>query len=110
MAYGSNAEVQKLAFGAVDSTQDTRTTTARDAATAIINAKLGLENDLTTPNNQINTITNLLAAGIILSGQISIDSQKMHPFYDQGIQLLDSVDISSLTEIQFQPNIMVDRF
>lgn len=99
-SYGSDAEVQKLAFGATDSNQDTRTTSARDVATSIINAELDLKTDLSSVPNEITRCANLLAAGIILSGQITVDSGNMHPYYTQGMRLLkelkaDNVDNSS---------------
>lgn len=109
-SYGSNTEVQKLAFGSSDSNQDTRTTAARDLATSIINAKLGLVNDLNTPTNEITRIANMLAAGIILSGQITVDSQSMHPFYVEAMELLKDVDLSGISEITQTTGFIVDRF
>jgi len=66
-SYGTDAEVQQLVWGAARSTVPASVTAARSTATAVINAKLGLDADITAAKvpNQINVICNLLSAGII---------------------------------------------
>ena len=107
-SYGTNAAVQILAFGASDSNQDTRSAGARDMATSIINSRLGFSADLVTPSNEITRCANLLAAGIILSGQITVDSQSMHPYYVEGMKLLEDLDLNSVTELN-NDSFMVER-
>ena len=107
-SYGTNAAVQILAFGASDSNQDTRSSGARDMATSIINSKLGFSADLVSPSNEITRCANLLAAGIILSGQITVDSQKMHPYYEEALKMLGEIDLNSITELN-NDAFMVER-
>lgn len=90
-SYGTNEDTQRIAFGVPDSNQDARTATARDIATTFINSKLNRRSDITNPSDAINRCANLLAAGIILSGQMTIDSQSMHPFFVQGLKLLEQI-------------------
>lgn len=107
-SYGTNAATQILAFGASDSNQDTRTSGARDLATSIINTKLGLVDDLTSVTDEVNRCANFIAAGIILSGQITVDSQSMHPFYIEGMKMLDELDLNTLTELNMD-SFLIER-
>ena len=107
-SYGTNAATQILAFGSSDSNQDTRTSGSRDLATSIINTKLGLVDDLTSVTDEVNRCCNFIAAGIILSGQITVDSQDMHPYYKEGMKMLEELDLNTLTEIN-QDAFLVER-
>ena len=107
-SYGTNAAVQIRAFGASDSNQDTRSSGARDMATSIINTKLGVVDDLTSVTDEVNRCANFIAAGIILSGQITVDSQSMHPFYIEGMKMLDELDLNTLTELNMD-SFLIER-
>jgi hypothetical protein len=108
--YGTNAQVQQLAFGATDATQDDRSESARKVATTFINSHLDLAQDLTTPSAGIDNIANLLAAGLILTGQMQVESIREHPFVTLAISLLDKFrgDVSS--DGAWRVTIPVDRF
>jgi hypothetical protein len=111
VSYGSNAEVQKLAFGATDSNQDTRCAAARDVATSVINSRLNYTTDLSTVPDVITRTTNLMAAGIILTGQINVDSGRWHPFYMEALELLKQLGEEATSEDQdIYPSIHIEGF
>ena len=110
VSYGSNAEVQRLAFGAADSNQDTRSTSARDVATSIINAELNLTADLSTVPDVITRACNLIAAGIILTGQTQVDSGVKHPFWLEGLKLLENIGDQTDDTTGGPKSIVVERF
>lgn len=72
MPYGDDDTVQKLVFGAVDNNEDTRTTNARTQATYFMNSKLGLIEDISSPDDETNNCCNFLAAGIVGSSPESV--------------------------------------
>jgi hypothetical protein len=91
VSYGSNLEVQNLAFGASDSNQDTRCTSVRDVVTSWINARFHYETDLTTVPDVITRATNLMSAGMILTGQMQVDANVHHPFVELALKLLAEI-------------------
>ena len=91
VSYGSNAEVQKVCFCATDSNQDARCTTMRDIVTSWINAKFHYETDLTTVPDVITRATNLMAAGLILTGQMQVDALNSHPYIELAMKLLAEI-------------------
>lgn len=109
-SYGSNSATQLMAFGAADSAQDTRTGTARDIATSFINSKLNRTIDFSSPSDTVTRCANLLAAGLILTGQFTVDSANPHPFIRLAMELLDDLIGEDSTNSPWRINIPVDRF
>lgn len=107
-AYGDDDTVQKLVFGAVDNNEDTRTTNARTQATYFINAKLGLLEDLASPDDEVNNCCNFLAAGIVGSSPENVADNIN---WKIGVDILKSITNRSTVE---KPNtgntLVVDRF
>jgi chaperone required for assembly of F1-ATPase len=88
-SYSSNANVQTLIYGATNSDLDTQCSSARDVATSIINAKMGLKSDLTTVPDVVTRCTSLLAAGIVSTSPE--DKVESNTYWKQGMILLESL-------------------
>lgn len=88
-SYSSNANVQNLVYGVTNSDLDTVCSNARDVATSIINAKLGLKTDLSTVPDVVTRCTSLLAAGIISTSPE--DKVESNTYWKQGMLLLESM-------------------
>jgi hypothetical protein len=88
-SYSSNANVQNLVYGVTNSDLDTVCTNARDVATSIINAKLGLKSDLSTVPDVVTRCCTLLAAGIISTSPE--DKVEESTYWKQGMILLESM-------------------
>jgi len=108
--YGSNAEVQKLAFGATSSDQDDRCASVRKVATSFVNAHLDLSKDIASPSNLVNDATNLISAGLILTGQMTVDSINEHPFVKLAMTLLEKLKGDQTTDAHWRTTIPVERF
>lgn len=106
-SYGSNSASQIMAFGAANSSLDTKTSTFRDLATTVINAELNLEFDITTPTDGINNICNLLTAAFLTSKP---GAQKESPFWEMGIELLQKWRGDDPEDAAWRINIPVERF
>jgi len=106
-SYGTDADVQVLAYGAANSSLDTKTTKARDVATSIINAHLGLKSDMTTVPNLVNECCNLLAVGFVKSGPNDDISNNGH--YKAGLLLLENLS-DDVEEGDLYKTIAVDGF
>lgn len=109
VSYGSNAEVQRLAFGALDTNQDTRSASVRDVATSIVNSALDRETDLATPSDLVTRATNLIAAGIILTGQTQVDSGVKHPYWEEGLKILENIKGTDPDDADWGVSYPVDR-
>jgi len=81
--------VQNLVYGVTNSDLDTVCGGARDVATSIINAKLGLKVDLSTVPDVVTRCTTLLAAGIISTSPE--DKVESNTYWKQGMILLESM-------------------
>jgi hypothetical protein len=107
-AYGDDDTVQKLVFGVVDNNEDTRTANARTQATYFMNAKLGLLEDLTAPDDETNNCCNFLAAGLVGSSPENV-SDNIN--WKIGLDILKSLMNRSTSE---KPStgttLVVDRF
>jgi hypothetical protein len=108
--YGSNSEVQLLAFGSVDAAQDTRSESARKIATTKINSILDLSTDISSPSAAVTNVCNLLAAGLILTGQFTVDAIKEHPFYTLAMGMLEDIRGDTTTDAGWGRTIPVERF
>jgi hypothetical protein len=108
--YGSDAEVQKLAFGAIDTSQDARTASARTIATAKINSILDLAVDIQTPSAAVNSVANLFAAGLILTGQMNVDAIREHPFVTEAMKILETLKGDVVTDAEWGKSFPVERF
>lgn len=106
MVYGTDAAVQKLAYGNTDSSFDTKTTAALTVATVMINAALNLENDITSPSSKVTQCANLLAAGIILSKPEQPENEHLK----LGKELLKSLRGDNPTDAPWRITIPVERF
>jgi len=107
VSYGSNAEVQRLAYGAVNSSLDAKTTSFRDVATSKVNAFLDLHNDIETPSDLVTRCTNLLAAAMIRTptGDPTEDS-----FWKMAEQLLEQLKGDETTDAPWRLTIVGERF
>ncbi len=106
-AYGSNTVVQTIVYGTTDSNEDTRCTNARTTATYLINTELGLDADLLSADNEINTCCNYLAAGIISSSPETVTE---NIFWKIGKTALSQLKNRSSTKPSQDDSILVDRF
>ena len=106
MAYGTNSAAQILAYGASDSTQDVRTSACRDLATADINSKLGLGNDLTTVPEQVTQCANALAAGYLLQ---SPNDKEANAWLKKGREMLEELNLSDIERPEAY-SVVVARF
>lgn len=88
-SYGSNATVQTTVYGSTNSDLDTACTSARDFATSIINAKLGLKTDMTPVPDVVTRCCNLLAAGVISTSPE--DKVEASTYWKMGMLLLESM-------------------
>ena len=88
-SYSTNANVQNTVYGVTNSDLDTVCSNARDVATSIINAKLGLKADLSTVPDVVTRCCTLLASGIIsTSPEDKVDS---NTYWKMGMVLLESL-------------------
>ena len=86
-SYSSNANVQNLVYGTTNSDLDTASSNARDVATSIINAKLNLTKDITSPSNEITRCCTLIAAGILSTSPD--ENLEQNGYYKAGMAMLD---------------------
>lgn len=88
-SYSTNANIQNLVYGVTNSDLDIVCSNARDVTTSIINAKLGLKEDMTTVPDLINRCALLLSAGIIsTSPEDKVDE---NTYFKMGMMLLESL-------------------
>lgn len=106
-SYSSNANVQNLVYGVTNSDLDTACSNARDVATSIINAKLGLKSDLSTVPDTVTRCCSLLASGIIATGPD--DNLDQNAYYKAGMALLEALGEES-TEGEIYNTISIDGF
>ena len=106
-SYGSNTTVQIKVFGATDSAEDTRCTNARDTATRYINTKLGLEDDITTPDNEINDCCNFLAAAIIGSSPETVIENFN---WKIGLEMLKKIGMRASVQPSNNKSVVIDGF
>lgn len=106
-SYGTNAEVQKLAFKTTNSDWDSASTSARDVATSIINAELDRTTDLSTVSDLVTRCANLLAAGIVSSSPTNIQE---NVFWQQGQILLKSLRGDDTDDASWGRTIAIERF
>ena len=107
VSYGTNTETQTLAFGAVNTSLDDKTQTARDSATSIINSFLNLDKDIIDPSDAINRCCNLLASGI-LQAKPGESAPSQH--WDMGIRLLEQLRGDDVGDAPWGLTIPVERF
>ena len=88
-SYSSNANIQNLVYGVINSDLDTVCSNARDVSTSVINAKLGYRSDLATVPDVITRCCTLLAAGIISTSPE--DKVESNTYWKQGMLLLESL-------------------
>ena len=88
-SYSSNANVQNLVYGALNSELDTACSNARDIAPSMINATLGYLSDLATVPDVITRCATLLAAGMISTGPT--DKVEETTYWKTGMLLLKSL-------------------
>ena len=105
-SYGTNSAAQILAYGAADSTQDTRTAACRDLATVDINTHLGLANDLVTVPANITQCANALAAGYLLQ---SPGDKEDNAWLKKGRDLLENLNLTDIDRPE-NYNVVVARF
>lgn len=86
---------------------DTVCSNARDVATSVINAKLGLKSDLSTVPDVVTRCTTLLAAGIVSTSPE--DKVEENTYWKMGMVLLESMGEEVETGSQFG-TITVDGF
>ena len=87
-SYSTNANVQNLVYGTTNSDLDTVCSGARDIATSMINASLGLKKDLTTVPDIVTRCCTLLAAGIISNSPTNTESPN---YWKLGMELLNNL-------------------
>ena len=108
-SYSTDDNVQNLVYGATNNDLDSATTAARDAATSIINSKLGLTSDLSTVPDVVTRCTTLLAAGIVSTGPSQNLSENV--YYKAGLALLEQLGEEAVGESQdIYPSIHVEGF
>ena len=95
MAYGDNRTTQLILWGVPDETRDDTVNASLQQATAMINAKLNYDNELTDPSESINTCCNLIAAGLIGTRELGAKSELL----TQGQEMLDNL-INDLPNLQ----------
>lgn len=105
--YGNNADAQRIAFGAPNSSLDQKTEVAREIATTAINAELNREFDIETPSDGVNRICNLLAAAILTTktGEPSESN-----YWKMGLELLGKYRGDDSNDNPWRINIPVERF
>ena len=106
-SYSSSANVQNLIYGTTNSDLDTICSNARDVATSIINAKLGLKADLSTVPDVITRCCTLIAAGIISTSPT--DKVEENTYFKMGMLLLESAGEETETGYKYN-TITVDGF
>ena len=106
-SYSSNANVQNLVYGALNSDIDTACSNARDIATSMINATLGYLVDLATVPDVITRCATLLAAGMISTGPE--DKVEESTYWKTGMLLLKSLGEETTGGNQYQ-SITVEGF
>lgn len=89
-SYSSNANVQYLLYGALNSDIDLVCSNARDVATSIINATLGYKSDLATVPDVITRCCTSLAAGYVMCALNGGDVKESGHF-KAGMLLLESL-------------------
>lgn len=94
-------------YGVTNSDLDTACSNARDVATSIINAKLGLKADLSTVPDTVTRCCSLLASGIIATGPD--DDLEKNAYYKAGMALLDNLGEENI-EGEIYNIITVDGF
>lgn len=107
-SYSTNANVQNLVWGTTNTDLDSASTLARDTATSMINAKLGLKSDLATVPDTVTRCATLLAAGMVSS---SPDKLAENVYWKTGNTLLEQLGEESVSEEQdIYSNIHVEGF
>ena len=106
MSYGTIAATQKIAFGATNSDEDTRTTQAQTTATKFINATLNRTTDITTPSGQIDEACNLIAAAILTT---SPEHTTENVWWKMGLKLLDYAKGDKETDAEWGYNYNVNK-
>lgn len=106
-SYGSNSSAQILAFGAINSSLDTKTIQCRAVATSIINASLNLERDIESPSDAIDNCCNMISSAILRAkpGQANQDEN-----FEIGMKLLEKLRGDSESDAPWRINIPVERF
>lgn len=107
VSYSSNANVQNLVYGTTNTDLDTVCANARDIATSIINAKLGLKTDLSIVPDMITRCATLLAAAFITTGPD--ESIENNGYYKAGMMLLENLGDEAEQGTQYN-TILIDGF
>ena len=103
VSYGNSADAQTLAFGAPNTSLDTKTADARDVATSMINSKLNISTDIAAPSDAVTRCCNLLAAGIL-----NPDPNK--DLWKKGMEMLDLLRGDDAGDAPWRISIPVERF
>ena len=106
-SYSSNANVQNLVYGALNSELDTASTNARDVATSIINSHLNITSDLASPSEAITRCCSLLAAGILSTSPD--ENLEQNGYYKAGMALLESLRGDVSTDGPWGITLVADR-
>lgn len=85
MAYGTDANIQYLAFGGAKASTPAIVTKANQVMTSMINANLGLSADLSPVPQVITDICELGAAGIVKQE----NPDMLHPWTKQALEMLN---------------------
>ena len=106
MSYGSTSDCQILAFGAANSSLDTKTQKALDVASSFINSELNLEKDSASPSTAMTECADLLAAAIL---RTKGDAQE-DPYWKMGTEMLKKLRGDSPDDAPWRLNVPVERF
>uniref|UniRef100_A0AAU7N465 Uncharacterized protein n=1 Tax=Nitrosopumivirus cobalaminus TaxID=3158414 RepID=A0AAU7N465_9VIRU len=93
--YGDNRTTQLILWGIPDESRDETVDASLEQATAMINARLNYEDELTDPTEIINTCCNMIAAGLIGTREGGAKSELL----TQGQMMLENL-VNDLPNLQ----------
>ena len=100
MAYGDTRQIQLMLYGAEDTSRVESIDASREQATALINARLNYDVELSDPPESLHTCTNLITAGLIATRESGAKSELL----TQGESLLEQLtnDLPSTQTADYQ--------
>ena len=104
--YGSNDQVQIIAYGATNADLDLVSDSARKVATAVINSKLNIHKNIESPSDEINECCNTLSAAIVST---SPEATAESALWKAGMEMLKNLP-DTTTDANWRVNIPTARF